>query len=109
MESDFALRTLCGDIRRIVLDLSPAPAVARAGARAMRELAEAMNDAPGRPDDARWAAAVGSVNRVLDLNDELPWRVDPSALHALRAFVDENADLLPPRRFGQYLHAMAVA
>jgi hypothetical protein len=81
----------------------------RAGARAMRELTDALHLASGHPHDPHWGAAIESVRELLDLCEGLPWIVESSPFRALSEFVGENADMLQAQREKRRPYALASA
>ena len=97
MESDSALRSICDDVARLYLGLPSTSWSDRAGARAIRELTDALHLASGRPHDTHWLTAVESVRELLDLCEGLP-RIDESpAFRSLSLFVGENVDMVTQR------------
>ena len=97
MEYELACNRLCDDISQLLLD-GPRPPTkwkAFAAGRATQDLAAAFHRAAGRPGDELWSNALDSLERFLDLYDDSAV-ANPAAMHDLRSFVDENADLLSP-------------
>ncbi len=86
---------ICDDIAQVLMELRPPTSgAAYSAAIATKTIAAAMHRAAGRPQDALWGTAVACLDRFVASyaprlrNDRLP------ALLELRAFLDENADLL---------------
>jgi hypothetical protein len=94
MEYEVACQRLCDDISQLLLGGPRKPSLRAtfAAGRATRDLAAAFHHAAGRPADQLWSYAVESLEHFLDLCDD-PSARNSSAMHELRRFVDENADL----------------
>jgi len=95
MEYEVACRRLCDDIAQLLLDGPKKPTLQTtyAAANATIDLAAAFHHAAGQSGDQRWSDAIESLDHFLDLCDD-PRARSSSAMHELRRFVDENADLL---------------
>jgi hypothetical protein len=93
-----ACHRVCDEIADLLVDLRPSTcAPVFAAASATRNLAAAMHHAAGSPQNARWRAAIESLDRFLAFCDGSARLKGSRALLELRGFVKENADLLPSR------------
>ncbi len=101
MEYEAACDRICDNIASLLLDMGrPTSRATFAAARATRGIADALHHAAGAPDDERWYDALTNLETFVNIYDA---RLQPSsgaALTELRAFLDENADLvvLAPRK-----------
>lgn len=95
MEYEAACDRICDNIALLLVDMGRPPARATfAAARATRGIADALHHAAGAPDDERWYDALVNLETFVNIYDTGPRRSQPAALHELRAFLDENADLV---------------
>jgi hypothetical protein len=95
MQYEMACHRICDEIADLLVALRPSTcAPVFAAASATRNLAAAMHHAAGGANNTRWHEAIGSLDRFLAFCDGSARLKGSPALLELRAFVDENADLL---------------
>jgi hypothetical protein len=99
MEYGIAFQRVSEDISRLLVGLLiPSTRAVRAAAQAKRDLESALSTASGRPNDARWTAAIASLEEFLDLSSESRGQQCMLARRKLQHFVEENADAVPGTR-----------
>ena len=102
MEYELACDSLRDHIASALLELERPTLVAAArAAAATRDLADAIHHAAGRPSDARWGAALTSLESFIDICRLSPRVSRSRAFASLRAFLKENRAVSPVRRSPQ--------
>ena len=92
LEYESACNRLRDDIAAVLFELEhPAIAATSLAATATYHLADALHHAAGRPDDARWEAALSSLARFVDVCSHSARASRCEAYLTLRGFVRENA------------------
>ena len=98
MEHAFAFSHLSEDISQVLLGLSrPSTQAVRAAMDAERDLEAALDAAAGLPGDMHWRAALSRLDTFLARCAESRNLDCSRARRRLEQFIEENADLLPPR------------
>ncbi|HET6276203.1 MAG TPA: hypothetical protein VFE16_09775 [Candidatus Cybelea sp.] len=92
MEYEVAYENLRNDVAHALLEVERPTVVATVrAAAATRDLADAIHHAAGHPDDARWDAALASLEDFIEICNGSSRASRSPAVRALRAFVAENA------------------
>lgn len=95
MEYEAACDRICDNIASLLVDMGrPTARATFAAARATRGIADALHHAAGAPEDERWYDALTDLETFVNIYDGGPQPSAPAALGELRAFLDENADLI---------------
>ena len=95
MEYETACDRICDNIASLLVDMGrPTARATFAAARATRGIADALHHAAGAPEDERWYDALVELETFVNIYDTRPGYPQPAALRELRAFLDENADLV---------------
>lgn len=92
LEYELACDRLRDDIADALLEIGrPTLSAASLAAAATHDLADALHHASGNPYDARWDAALTSLEDFVDLCRRSPRALGSEAFVRLRAFLQENA------------------
>lgn len=95
LQFENACNRVCEDIASLLMDSRGATRhTAFIAARATRDVAAAMHHASGSAEDALWYEAMTSLEHFLDLCGPLKTLEAAAPRARLRAFIEENADLL---------------
>ena len=91
LEYEAACDRLCDDVATVLLALErPAFAATSLAATATFDLADALHHAAGKPNDARWDAALSSLARFVDVSSRSRRASHTEAFASLHAFLGEN-------------------
>jgi hypothetical protein len=92
LEYERACSHLCDNIASALFALqTPTLGAASLAAAATRDLSDALHHAAGHPDDARWEAALSSLERFIGICERSQRASRTASFAALRAFLDENS------------------
>jgi hypothetical protein len=95
LQFESACNRVCEDIASLLIDTRGATRhTAFIAARATRDVAAAMHHASGSAEDALWYEAMTSLEHFLDLCGPLKTLEAAAPRARLRAFIEENVDLL---------------
>lgn len=91
LEFETACNHIRDNIAYLLSDVGrPSHAAVSLAAQATRDIADALHHASGNPDDARWYAALSSLERFIGECERSPRAVRTRAFAELRSFLDEN-------------------